>query len=89
MGCGVWGVGNRSGLPEKQRLIKGSVFGTTATFRCRACFFNHGMFLRGAGMLMCLNPSYGVCLQDSALMLLLRQFIFHLSMQLIIFTVLM
>lgn len=48
-----------------------------------------GMCLKDAGRHFHLNPSYHSCAQGSALMLLFGLFIFHLRMQLIIFTVLM
>lgn len=48
-----------------------------------------GMCRKDAGRHLRLNLSYHFCVQGSALMLLLGLFIFHLRMQLIIFTVLM
>ena len=48
-----------------------------------------GMCFKDTGRRLSLNLSYRFCMQVSALMLLLGLFIFHLRMQLIIFTVLM
>lgn len=47
------------------------------------------MCLKDPGRRLHLNRSYRFCVQGSALMLLSELFIFHLRMQLIIFTVLM